>query len=499
MLAIGIDSGTQSTRSIVFDDETGVVLADAQRKYGLIKGLPKGHLEQDPETWRDAVEETVAECVEKVKGRRDEIRAIGVSGQQHGLVVLDENGDSVRPAKLWCDTSTTAQCDAIHRHFGGPKKLIELAGNPILPGYTAPKLLWLKENEPEHFDATRSVLLPHDYLNYFLTGEMRMEHGDASGTALLDVRKRRWCGPLMEFIDPKLKERFPVLGSSREPAGLLRSKLAKAWGLGSQVVVSAGGGDNMMGAIGTGNIAPGVMTASLGTSGTLYGFSEEPRIDPEGEAAAFCDSTGHWLPLVCTMNVTVASEAVRSCFQWSLKELETHLESAEPGAGGLVFLPYLQGERTPSLPKGCGVLHGITADNLTPANLARAAVEGATLGLAYGLSRFSAMGMKPNEIRVTGGGSRSRVWRQMVADAFGCPVVGLKTGEGAALGAALQAAWCWHETEGEGCQLQELTERCVVPDEKQRCYPVPRQHALYADLLQKQTDLTRNLHRAGYL
>ncbi|MEO6971053.1 MAG: FGGY family carbohydrate kinase [Chthoniobacterales bacterium] len=293
MLCLGIDSGTKSTKSLVLDTESGEVVALAQRAYGTIEGLPPGHVEQDARTWIEAAEATVAECLEKIGARRSELKAIGVSGQQHGLVALDEANEPLRPVKLWCDVSTEAQCEEFNKEFGGTEGLIERIGNPMLPGYTAPKLLWLKENEPANFRRLTTVLLPHDYLNLWLTGERQMEYGDASGTGLLDVRTRQWSKPILDFIDPKLESTLPPLRSSKRPAGLLRSVLREEWGLAEDVLVSAGSGDNMMSAIGTGNIRAGVVTVSLGTSGTICAFSEEALIDPKGEVAAFCDATDH--------------------------------------------------------------------------------------------------------------------------------------------------------------------------------------------------------------
>jgi xylulokinase len=212
----------------------------------------------------------------------------------------------------------------------------------------------------------------------------------------------------------------------------------------SNPIISAGGGDNMMGAIGTGNVRAGVVTTSLGTSGTIYACSTEPVVDPQGEVAAFCDSTDKWLPLVCTMNVTVATEHVRKFFAWDIAQLNAVVAGAPAGAGGMMFLPYLTGERTPNLPDGVGVFHGLTTANMTPANVARAAMEGATLGLAYGLNRLWSLGINPSEIRLTGGGSKSQIWRRICADIFGVPAVCLATAEGAALGAAMHSAWVDH-------------------------------------------------------
>ena len=496
MIFLGIDSGTQSTKAIALDFETGNILADAQKSYELIAGLPSGHLEQHPSEWINATREVVQCCLEKLGSRRDEVAGIGVSGQQHGLVVLDEADEVIRPAKLWCDTSTAEQCDMFEAEFGGIPGLIELAGNAMLPGYTIPKLLWLKQNERENFDKVKTVLLPHDYINFWLTGVKRMEYGDASGTGVLNVRNRQWCEELLEFVDPSVREMLPPLGSSLEVHGQLRPELAAEWSLANEVIVSAGGGDNMMGAIGTGNVVPGVITASLGTSGTLYGVSGQPAIDTGGEVAAFCDSADQWLPLVCTMNVTVVTEQVRQMFGLGLDELESAVANSEPGAGGLCFLPYLNGERTPNLPESSGVMHGLRADNMSQSHIARAAMEGATLGLAYGLESFRRMGISPSEIRLTGGGSNSGQWRQIAADVFNTPVVMLATAEGAGLGSAIQAAYC---SDGGSTGYIDLCSRLVALDEGSRCEPKPANASLYRELLDKQTSMTRELHAAGRL
>ncbi len=500
MLYLGIDSGTQSTKAIVLDLETGKILASGQQGYELIDGLPPGHLEQHPQSWIEAVEGSIAVCLEKLGSDRAKIAGIGVSGQQHGLVPLDANDAVVRPAKLWCDTSTQAQCEEMAHAFGGQPGVISLAGNAMLPGYTIPKLLWMKQNEPENFSKTTTILLPHDYINFWLTGVKRMEFGDASGMGILNVRTREWCEELIDFIDPRVKSMLPELGSSRSVHGRLKPELAKSWGLGDDVIVSAGGGDNMMGAIGTGNIKPGVITASFGTSGTLYGVAGEPMVDGQGEVAAFCDSTDQWLPLVCTMNVTVVTEQVREMYGWDLKQLEEAVGSAPAGAQGVMFLPYLNGERTPNLPNGSGVLHGLRTTNMTPANLARAAVEGATLGLAYGLKRFRDLGMSPSEIRLTGGGSKSAVWRQIAADCFGAEVVTLSTSEGAALGAAVQAAYAKANEGGEEkVSYDELCGRLVDLDESTRCVPDETRHSQYAEQLERQMELTGRLNQVGWL
>jgi xylulokinase len=494
MFYIGIDSGTQSTKAVVLDLNSGILVAQSSQAYELISGLPAGHLEQHPSDWITAVKVTISSCLEQLGSRRSEVRGIGVSGQQHGLVVLDANDEVIRPAKLWCDTSTVSQCDQFAAAFGSREGLIARAGNAMLPGYTIPKLLWLKQNEPDHFKKVRSILLPHDYINFFLSGVKRMEFGDASGMGILNVRTREWDAGLIDFVDPSVHEMLPSLGSSNEIHGTLLPALASEWGLAGDVIVSAGGGDNMMGAIGTGNISNGIITASFGTSGTLYGCAEKPIIDPDGEIAAFCDSTDHWLPLACTMNVTVVTEQVRGWFGWDLAEMERQVASAPAGVGGVSFLPYLNGERTPNLPDGSGVIHGLNPATASPAHLMRAAMEGATLGLAYGLRRFDALGLTPGEIRLTGGGSKSAVWRQIAADVFGVPVVSLATAEGAGLGGAIQAA----HADGQG-SYEELCARLVSLDETTRCRPDADLVPLYREKLDKQIALTTVLRDAGLL
>ncbi len=486
MIALGIDCGTQSLKTVALDGVTGEVLASGSRTYGMVEGLPAGHLEQDPELWWNALRETVAEVLEVLGPRRGEVAALGVSGQQHGFVPLDARHRVIRPAKLWCDTSTGAQCEEIRSALGGREAVIGLVGNDMLPGFTAPKILWLRQNEPANYARLAHVALPHDFLNLRLTGNLRMEYGDASGTALLEVRRRIWSPEVCAAIDPALRDKLPSVGSSREACGLLREDLRREWLLGD-VTVSAGGGDNMMAAIGTGNVQRGAVTASLGTSGTIFACVAEPVVDPAGEIAAFCDSNDGWLPLLCTMNVTVATELFRKMFDWDHARMDREVLSIPPGADGLLFLPYLQGERTPNLPDGCGVLHGMHTSNITPAHVARAVMEGVTLGMAYGLRRMESLGVRPDVIRLTGGGSNSPVWRQLCADIFGYPVVTLRSSEGAALGAAIQALG----TTASGEEIAALAPRLAPVDEVTRVEP--RGDFDYAAKLLEQNRLRRAL------
>ena len=495
-LLIGVDSGTQSTKVLVVDAKNGRVLAAASQAYDLIPNLPPGAKEQHPHTWRDATAKAIRQALKAAKARAAEVKAIGLSGQQHGFVPLDRNGEVIRPAKLWCDTSTAAECEDIMNRVGGLKATIRATGNAVLPGFTASKILWLKRREPGNYARLATVLLPHDYLNFWLTGAKVMEYGDASGTALLNVRTRQWSGAVLNSIDPGLAAKLPPLISSDQPAGRLQPSTAKALGLNTDVLVSAGGGDNMMGAIGTGNTRQGVITASFGTSGTIYACSEKAVIDPQGEIAAFCDSTNRWLPLLCTMNVTVATEMVRHDFGMDVKTFDATVAKARPGAQGLLLLPYLEGERTPNVPDGTGVYFGVTPKTFTAANFARAAMEGVTLGMNYGLRRLAELGVKPKQIRATGGGAKSRVWRQIMADVFNAEVVTLKVSEGAAYGAALQALWCWRLRQGERVSVNDITSEFVQLNRSETAHPNAKNAAMYRELQALQDELSRALRPA---
>lgn len=478
---LGIDSGTQSTKVLLVDD-SGRTVGQGRFKYGMIEGLGPGHKEQEPGVWIEALVASVRQALFESGVDGKQVAAIGVSGQQHGLVPLDKNNRVIRPAKLWCDTSTAAQAQAIVERVGGPKAMIELTGNSLPAGFTASKILYLKEKEPDNYRQLSTVLLPHDYLNFWLTGETRMEWGDASGTGLMDIRTRDFSRPVTDAIDPMLDSCLPEPGPSWEPCGRLRPEAAEAMGLGRNVLVSAGGGDNMMGAIGTGNVRPGIVTASIGTSGTIYAFSPTPVIDPNGEIAAFCDSTGNWLPLLCVMNATVATELVKHLFNMSSSELETAAEELPPGADGLVLLPYLEGERVPDVPDGTGVWFGQSSGNATAGHFYRSAMEGVALGLGYGLASMKSLGIDPAEIRLTGGGVKSRIWRQIMADVFQTEVVCTTQTESAAFGAAAQAAWAWYREESSNTSITDITDRWVTLDESTRHTPISRHKTVYEQL-----------------
>ena len=481
-LFIGIDSGTQSTRAVLVDGATGRVLAARSAAYGILPSEVPGTKEQDPADWVRAVTEVVAGVLAAAGAdAAGRVAGIGISGQQHGFVPLDAEGRVIRPAKLWCDTSTAPQCDTLIARLGGLPRTIERLGNGIPPGFTASKILWMKEREPERYARLATVLLPHDYLAFWLTGRAHMEWGDASGTALMDVRTRRWSAEAVAAIGSELAGKLPLPAYPREPAGVVQPEIARQFGFGSDVFVS-GSGDNMMGAIGTGNVADGIVTASLGTSGTIYACSTTPVVDPAGEVAAFCDATGRWLPLICTMNVTVATEMVRKLFGLDHAGLSEAAASVETGAEGLLLIPFFEGERTPNVPDATGVWIGIRPRTATAAHMARAAMEGATLGLNYGLNRLRALGVVPREIRLTGGGAQSALWRQIAADVFDCPVVCPTTEEGAAYGAALHAMWVQGHATGAGREIADITTAFVTMNDATRVVPEPGAAARYRDL-----------------
>ncbi|MFC6296522.1 xylulokinase [Pseudomonas sp. CCM 7893] len=466
-LYLGIDCGTQGTKAIVLDATTGKVLGLGAAGHTLISGA-NGRREQDTQEWLDAFTEATHRALQQAGVDGQDILAIGVSGQQHGLVLLDDQGKVLRPAKLWCDTETTPENDRLLQHLGGESGSLERLGVAIAPGYTVSKLLWTREQHPDVFARIAHILLPHDYLNYWLTGRACAEYGDASGTGYFNVRTREWDLPLLRHIDPdgRLEAALPTLIEANESVGTLLPAIAERLGINPDAQVSSGGGDNMMGAIGTGNIAPGVITMSLGSSGTVYAFNDQPNVSPQAEVATFCSSSGGWLPLICTMNLTNASGVIRELFELDLARFNALVAQAPIGADGVSMLPFLNGERVPALPHATGSLLGLTMTNLTRANLCRAVVEGTTFGLRYGLDLLRETGLQSQSIRLIGGGSKSPVWRQMVADIMNTEVICTEQSEAAALGAAIQAAWSQ-----SGESLAALCLRCVSVDPTSRTLP----------------------------
>ena len=452
---LGIDCGTQSTKVVLRDHATGEIMAVGRAPHELVE-RDDGTREQDPAWWIDALCIAVRDAA---RGARLEIGGIGVSGQQHGLVCLDVDDRPVRAAKLWNDTTTAAECDELTQKLGGTRRVLELVGNLILPGYTAPKIAWLAAHEPDAYARTARMCLPHDYLTLWLTGRFVTEHGDASGTAYFDIRNRRYSDVVLAAIDDRRdwKRTLPPIAPSISVIGELRREASEALGLDVGLPVSAGGGDNMCAAIGCDIVAEGPVAVSLGTSGTAFAYRAEPAVDPLGEAAAFCDSTGGWLPLAATLNCTSATEWARELF--AMDHAEADAAIAERGASGPVFLPYLSGERTPNRPEAAGIFAGLRHSHGREA-IVRAVFEGVTFGLAYGLDALRRSGVAPTEVTLVGGGSASDAWAQLCADVFELPVTRPAIVEAAASGAARQAQWA---VEGKRPPLARTSSRRFEP------------------------------------
>ncbi len=462
---LGIDLGTQHLKIVVYDVVQRELLAVESAPLDLHQG-DGGVAEQHTRWWLKALGQALFKVAPEHKAR---VAAIAVSGQQHGLVALDRADDTLVPVKLWCDTSTQQECEEITAAVGGSAACIELAGNPILPGYTASKVRWMRNNHPNRWQRLACILLPHDFLNLYLTGERCMEAGDASGTGFLDVRSRRWSPELLAAIAPDrdLRDCLPGLRTANQVIGQLRSTVAQEHGLPPAIPVAIGGGDNMMGAIGTGNIRPGEVTISLGTSGTVYAFADQPIVDPRGNIAAFCSSTGGWLPLLCTMNCTVSTELMRGLFGYDIEAFEAQVAQTARGAEGVLTLPFFNGERTPNLPKGKGCVVGLDGRNARAETLCRSAMEGATFALKFGLDALRDLGVCAQQVTLTGGGANSPSWRQVVADVLNLPVSMTQQTEGAAFGAALQAL----SVLDSDSSLETIAREHLTRDESRCCEP----------------------------
>jgi len=442
-LSIGLDIGTQGVKALLFDAGASAVVARASRPLSLVPGLPPGAAEQHPEEWWRAAVAAVRELLLAPGVDPGRVRAIGVSGQQHGAVFVDAEGNPLRAAKLWCDTSTAAEARELSRRLG----------RAVPVGFTASKVAWFAATHPAEWARTTTVLLPHDFIVLRLSGKRVTEAGDASGTGWFDPRARGWDPAALAAVAPGLATRLPELLAAGEAAGPVAPDAALALGLPRDVVIAAGGGDNMMSAIGAGATRPGVLVISLGTSGTVFARTDRPIVDPEGLIASFCSSDGGWLPLFCTMNCTNVLEEVRAAFRPDLpaenayEHLTAGAERVPIGAGGVMFLPFLLGERVPDLPGATGALEGLRPGSLREEVVFRAALEGVACQLSLGVERLERLGVAVREVRLVGGGSRNRLWRSLLADLIGAPVSLPVEPESAAFGAALQAHWTLRRAE----------------------------------------------------
>ncbi|MBS9781621.1 MAG: xylulokinase [Gammaproteobacteria bacterium] len=477
---IGIDIGTQGTKVVVVDSQKKQVIGEGYAEHQIIAD-EHGKREQQPVWWIQAFHQAFEKAIHIANISPTKIKAIGVSGQQHGLVVLDKDDNVLYNAKLWNDTETFAENNELIEALGGKNKVFERLGIALQTGYTASKIAWLRKHYFAQYSQIAKIMLPHDYINYYLTGEFMTECGDASGTGYFNINTRQWDTDVFQHIAPELDATvvLPKIIGSSEKLGTIKTDIAKKLGLNTDVIVSTGGGDNMMGAIGTGNIAEGVVTMSLGTSGTVYAFTEKPlTLDPA--IANFCSSTGGWLPLVCTMNMTSANKSIMDLFQLSIDEFNQQIEKSPIGASGITVLPFFNGERTPNLPQAKASFYGLDSNNFTQENLCRAVIESASFSLIYGLNLLKSAGFKPKEIRLIGGGAKSNLWRQMIADISELPVVTLIESEAAALGAAIQAMWVNHEAE-----LTTLCNDFVQLDKQSTVYPIEENVLAYKPVYQR--------------
>lgn len=447
---LGIDIGTSGTKALAVG-ETGEILARAVADYPIFHPKP-GWSEQDPADWWTATVATIRSLTRRAKLKPADVKGIGLSGQMHGSVFLDKSDKILRRALLWNDQRTAAQCAQIERLAGGRQELIRMVANPALTGFTAPKILWLRDHEPKRFERARKILLPKDYVRLRLTGEYATEVSDASGTLLLDVGSRRWSDELLGKLGLD-RQLLPNCYESEEVSGKLTAGAARELGLAAGTPVVGGGGDQAAGAVGNGIVARGVISATMGTSGVVFAHSDSVAIDPEGRLHTFCHAVrGKWHQMGVVLSaggslqwyrnrlgrdyVDLAKKQKRDPYDLMTEEAQR----APAGSEGLFFLPYLTGERTPHAdPHARGAWIGLSPRHGRE-HLLRSLLEGATYAMRDSLELIRGLGVPIAEIRVSGGGAMSRFWRQLQADVYGQAVVTINAQEGPAYGVALLAA-----------------------------------------------------------
>lgn len=480
---LGIDIGTSGTKTLLIN-ATGKVIAEATAEYPMEQPKP-GWTQQSPEDWWNATIKTVREVVAKANLKPTDVKAIGLSGQMHGSVFLDKRNNVIRPALLWNDQRTAAECEEITSLAGGRKALIKMVANPALTGFQAPKILWLRNHEPKNYTKLAKVLLPKDDIRRRLTGDFATEVSDASGTLLLDVVKRKWSTSLLSKLglDSSL---LPRVVESEDVTGTLTGQAADLLGLSTQCKVVGGAGDCAAGAIGNGVVRTGILSTSIGTSGVMFVYSDEPQYDVAGRLHTFCHAVrGKWH----MMGVNLTSGG---SLQWWIENVVQGLAGMAPedvyeaatkeaaaviaGSGGLLFLPYLNGERTPHAdPHARGSFVGLNLTH-TRGHLTRAVMEGVTFALRDSLAIIESLGVPVKEVRASGGGSKNPLWRQMQANVFGKKITTLKVEQGAAFGVALLAAV------GDGA-YRDIAEACKATIEVASQSPVDRKAAKSYDAL----------------
>jgi xylulokinase len=436
---LGIDVGTGGTRALLLD-EAGRVLGAATAEHAPMSSPELGWAEQDPRDWWRAARGAIAECLTKANATAKEIAAVGLSGQMHGLVLLDAAGDVVRPALIWCDQRTEEGCRAITERVGA-KRLIELVANPALTGFTLPKVWWVRTHEPQLWSRVRSIMLPKDYVRFKLTGARATDVADASGTLLFDVVNRRWSSEMLQASDLR-PEILPEVFESPEVTGCVSKDGARSSRLREGTPVVAGAGDQAAGAVGMGIVEPGNVSATIGTSGVVFAATSSPVVEPKGRIHTFCHAiSGCWHVMGVTQGAGLSLKWFRDQFGGGASYDSLMREAAEAPAGvdGLLWAPYLMGERTPHLdPNARGALVGLTAQH-TRAHVIRAILEGVAFSLRDTFTIFQELRVPVKSIRLGGGGARSSLWQQIQADVYGMAVDLVAADEGAAYGAALLA------------------------------------------------------------
>ena len=468
---LGIDVGTGGTRAVIVRDD-GRIVASATEAHEPFASPQIGWAEQRPEDWWRAATRAVRHALSQATLRGHDIGCVGFSGQMHGAVMLDAAGDVIRPALIWCDVRTGPQCVELTRRIGA-SRIIQLTCNPALTNFTLTKLMWTRENEPHLWSRVRFVMLPKDYVRFRLTGERATDMADASGTLMLDVAGRRWSDEMLQAtgIDPAL---LPALYESPDVCGTISAAGADASGLAAGTAVVAGAGDQAAGATGMGIVAPGAVSATIGTSGVVFAATDRPAVDPLGRLHTFCHAIpGRWHVMGVTQAAGLSLRWFRDRLACDVSDqgdpydrLTAEAATVPAGCDGLLWAPYLMGERTPHLdPQARGALVGVTASH-TRAHIVRAILEGVAYSLKDTLTIFREMRVPMASIRLGGGGARSRLWRQIQADVYGQEIEIVEAEEGAAYGAAILAGvggGLWPSVDAACSAVVRVAER-VRPD-----------------------------------
>jgi len=485
-LFLGIDISTTGAKALLINEQ-GQVLSSANTPLGLSTPRPLWS-EQDPHDWWSGMVTSIQQALARAGVDGKAVAAVGLTGQMHGLVLLDENGAVLRPAILWNDQRTAAQCDEIHRRLG-KERLIQITGNVALTGFTAPKILWVNQNEPEIYGRARHILLPKDYARFRLTGEYAMDKADGSGTILFDIRKRDWSPEVLAALDIPASW-LPPTYEGPQVTGWVSPAAAAETGLLAGTPVMAGGGDQAAGAVGAGVVEPGIVSLVMGTSGVVFASTDRALIEPQGRLHAFCHAApGYWHLMGVMLSAAGSLQWHRDTLapQTSFDELVTEAAQAPAGCEGLFFLPYLTGERTPYPdPLARGAWVGLTVRHKR-AHLTRAVLEGVAFGLKDSFTLIQQAGLgEIRQVRVSGGGAKSPLWRQILASVLDAELVTVNTTEGAAYGAALCAAvgaGAWPSVPAACAATIQITGR-TAPDENMDAYRklYPEYQALYPAL-----------------